>query len=243
MKNILPFILLFLCLSAYSQNRKKDTLSSGMPDCTESYKNDSIYFKKITDEGKKTDYKELNKLIIEHLIPENIPSKDLVIYLSEKVVALICPEGSDWCASGINVKNPNYNESHFWTPQTLKIFNQHFNKNIIPKKIEIGGSYALQYIDKEHPFTNESTQEYILRQDTGEYLQKKYHVIHDKDYTPVNLALSNSILMNFFNYLDQKVMIIIKYNHVGNRGKEQRMTFQYTNKKWNLISHEAFDLN
>lgn len=239
-KTVFLMLLLF-SLAIYAQRKNGDTLANGNRDCTAFHKEQQLYVDTLTKEGKNINYSGLNQLVIQNIIDQYIPSKNLVIFLdSQFQFSSGCPMDelrTDICSSQVNVNNPNYSESDFWSPQTLKLLNTNLDKNIIPQIIYNSFPYSINEEKKYN--NNDDTSSYILSLDNGYYLKQKYHVLHNKEKTPVNLSMTNSLKVTIGNFPGGKVKVSVSYNLLSKKPVLQMMTFEYKNKKWSLISNEV----
>lgn len=140
-------MLLLFSLAIYAQRKNGDTLANGNRDCTAFHKEQQLYVDTLTKEGENIHYSGLNQLVIQNIIDQYIPSKNLVIFLDSQFQFFSgCPMDelrTDICSSEVNVNNPNYSESDFWSPQTLKLLNTNFDKNIIPQIIYNSFPYSI----------------------------------------------------------------------------------------------------
>lgn len=243
MQKLIILNLILFNLFVYSQRKNNDTIR-GMPDCTQYDIDQQVYFKNLTSESNEINYAELHKKIIENLAQGCIASKDLIVFL-ENIVDHFCPmDELMMCQDKVNTKNPNYNDINFWTPRTLKYLSKFLDKNIIPKKSHLAYTYKTYNINNENKYyRNHETYLYIISLSNELYLNENYHVVHNKEKTPVNLSITNSISVNFRNFLDRKVEVSIEYNQGKVTKTKQTLIFQYNNRNWDLIKAEFWDEN
>lgn len=64
-------------------------------------------------------------------------------------------------------------------------------------------------------------------------------MLHNKEKTPVNLSMTNSLKVTIGNFPGGKVKVSVSYNLLSKKPVVQMMTFEYKNNKWSLISNEV----
>ncbi len=251
MPKLTLLFFLFFSTATWSQTKENDTISR-MPDCTRYHEEQRLYLKKLTSEAAAIDYSGLSRKIVENIVRDCIPSKDLIVFLENKV-DLICLEGIlNDCMDMAYGENPNYKDADFWNPGTFRYLNRFLDKNIIPKKSRLGDGYKTFYINQKATYKgrpgaetktskNAEAYHYILSWDTEKDLNKDYHVLRNRGKTAVNLATANSIALSFRNFADRKVEVTIGYNQRKLIQTIQILTFQYNHTQWEQVSGEFRD--
>ena len=251
MLKLKSLFFLFFSTAMWSQTRGNDTIRR-MPDCAQYHEEQRLYLKKLTSEAAAIDYSGLSSKIVENIVRDCIPSKDLIVFLENKV-DLICLEGIlNDCMDTANSKNPYYKDTDFWNPETFRLLNRFLDKNIIPKKSRLGDGYKTFYINQKATYKgkpgaetktskNAGAYHYILSWDTEKDLNEDYHVLRNRGKTAVNLATANSIAVSFRSFTDRKVEVIIEYNQRKLIRTIQILTFQYNHTQWEQIFGEFRD--
>lgn len=229
MKSYISFFLFFAFLVVSAQ--KKDTIYRE-PDCTKFHQAEKEKFDVLEKDFKKVNFSKLNKLIINHIDESRLKKQNLKISLIKRRMAICVWDILKDCISKYNLTNHFYNDTHFWSSETILLLQKKFKKNIVPIISNYSGN------SNNHSFYN--SQEFFTENPkiTNQLKVNKF-TFENKDYIyfPYNeekLEISDSdmIFMYFKNHLNKIVEVEIYYNQ---EQIPQMLKFQYTNHKWKLI--------
>lgn len=205
---------------------------------------DSILYRKLKEEAKKTNYSKLANEIIKDIDLSKLPEKNLIFIYNDKPFKMIFNNEPCKCCFESLSTNPVYNDPVFWSKKNIKLMVKEFKKNLIPRN----GTRHVFIYDK---LMSKSTTNFgkltadTKKQKKGKYIEMYngsneeeqnffYFPFHKKEdlllvkNTETDNRNYDELYLKFTNYLGKIVTIRYEYNEDNSIYK----TYQYQNKKW-----------
>jgi hypothetical protein len=233
--------LVFVCFlfigSLLKSQIPKDTFAEmKYPDCTEFNKKDKEYYEQLIEESKEIDYSGLANVITNNIDTHSFKTPTLKLYIRK--IKTICGNEIDFsvCSSNINTTNPLYNESNFWSEKSIKNLSHKLNKNLIFAIKYYGFGNAEIFLNEEtysDRYVSKELRKFIINQQKGNYDGRDFYYIPSERKVKTEVEKADYLSVHFTNHL--KKIVVVKYNI---NGEDIYKTFQYENKKWNVIDNK-----
>lgn len=233
----LVFFCFLLIGSLFNSQIRKDTLREiKYPDCTEFDKKDKEYYDCLIEESKETDYSGLADVIIQNINTNSFKTKNLKLYIRK--IRTICGNEIDYsvCSSKINITNPLYNEYKFWTEKSIKDLSEKIDKNMIFAVKYYGFGNSETFLNEEaysDRYVSKEVRKFITSQNKGTYNDRSFYFIPSSEKVNTEVEKADYLSLHFTNHLTK--IVVVKYNI---NDEDIYKTFQYENKKWNVIDNK-----
>lgn len=247
---VIRFFYVFMFLLGFGQMPKKyyDSI------CKANYIDDSIKYLKLKKEAKNVNYKKLTKKIVNDIKWDSLKKSNLIFSINDvrKRTIAIGVDASDFYSQDKDCswrnqssKNPNYNDTIFWSKKNINFIVKKYKKNLIPK---IFNTFIYDITETYFVIGLNNFIDYTRRQKVGNFInhwgdnRKFFYFPYIKNE---NLILNNEqenydqLILFFTNELGNIVKVEYKY---GDRASIKQYSvekkYQYINKEWAEIKDE-----